>query len=242
MRALKVVDPPLTGEDIALLQGALEIRQTGVYDVKTAAAVKAWKWRVGFRAQQVDGSIAAKGQRWLFGEKLLPPEFLERAEQRKQDAELAVRIDRFISGATWRIRGDSRYAERSPLKGFGEVFVRVGRKHGIDPLFLVAIATHENRLGTFKAIQAKHNTFGLGPGRTYQSWEANIAAAARNLARPRGFYVGKNTIRAVGLTWAPLGAGNDPADLNRHWVGSVTHFYAQLGGTDDMNAVVKSRP
>jgi hypothetical protein len=242
MRALKVVDPLLTGEDVARLQAALGIRKTGVYDEKTAAAVKAWKWRVGFRANQVNGTIAARGQRWLFGEKPLPPDFQERAEQRKQDAASAARIDGFISGGTWRIRGDPRYAERSPLDGFGDVFVRVGRKHGVDPLFLVAIATHENRLGTFKAIQAKHNTFGLGPGRTYPTWEANIEAAAKNLARPDGFYVGKNTIRTVGLTWAPLGAGNDPADLNRHWVGSVTRFYAQLGGRNDMDAVVKTRP
>lgn len=242
MRALKVVDPLLSGDDVARLQGALGIRQTGVYDEQTAAAVKAWKWRVGFRAQNVNGTIAARGQRWLLGDQPLPPDFVERAEQRKRDAGLATRIDRFISGGTWRIRGDSRYAERSPLEGLGEVFVRVGRKHGVDPAFLVAIATHENRLGTFKAIQAKHNTFGLGPGRTYPSWEANIEAAAKNLARPDGFYVGKNTIRSVGLTWAPLGAGNDPADLNRHWVGSVTRFYAQLGGRDDMDTVVKTRP
>ena len=160
----------------------------------------------------------------------------------ESEAEIAKRIDRFISGGTWKIRSDPRYAARCPLVGFGPIFVRVGRKHGVDPLFLVAIATHENRLGTFKAIQAKHNTFGLGPGRTYRSWEANIEAAARNLARSGGFYVGKNTIRSIGLTWAPIGAGNDPGDLNQHWVGSVTRFYAELGGRDDHNAVVKTRP
>jgi len=69
-----------------------------------------------------------------------------------------------------------------------------------------------------------------------------ILAAARNLARPGGFYVGKNTIRSIGLTWAPNGAGNDPGNLNQHWVGSVTPFYAQLGGRGDHDAVVKTRP
>jgi hypothetical protein len=242
MRPLKLMDPPLSGDDVKRLQGALRVPKTGLYDEATAAAVEAWKWRVGFRQQQVDGTIAPRGLRWLLGEKPFPPDFVERAEQRKTDAKLAALIDRFIAGKTWRIRGDARFAEECPLEGFGEVFVRVGRKQGVDPCFLVAIATHENRLGTFKAIQAKHNTFGLGPGRTYPSWEANIVAAARNLARSGGFYAGKNTIRTIGLTWAPLGAGNDPADLNRHWVGSVTRFYAQLGGADDMDAVVKTRP
>jgi hypothetical protein len=64
MRALKVVEPPLSGGDIARLQAALSIPQTRVYDAKTAAAVDAWKWRVGFRQQQVNGTIAARGQRW----------------------------------------------------------------------------------------------------------------------------------------------------------------------------------
>jgi hypothetical protein len=242
MRALAVEEPPLAGDDVSRLQAALGIQRTGVYDATAAAAVKEWKWRAGFRPGQVNGTISARAQAWLLGERSPPPRFAERAGQRQQDAELAGAIDEFIDGGTWRILGDSRYAARSPLVRFGGVFVRVGRRQGVDPRFLVAIATHENRLGTFKAIQAIHNTFGLGPGREYSSWEANIRAAATNLARPGGFYVGKNTIRTVGLTWAPLGAGNDPNDLNQHWVGSVTRFYTQLGGADDMDAVIKTRP
>jgi hypothetical protein len=163
-------------------------------------------------------------------------------ESSSGDGELARRIDRFIDEGTWKIRGDARYSDTCPLAGFGATFVRAGRKHGVDPRFLVAIATHENRLGTFKAIQSKHNTFGLGPGRSYKSWEANIEAAARNLSRPDGFYVGKNTIRSIGSTWAPVGATNDPNDVNQHWIGSVTQFYATLGGRRNQNAVVKTRP
>jgi hypothetical protein len=158
------------------------------------------------------------------------------------DGDLARRIDHFIDEGTWKIRGDARYSDSCPLEGFGETFVRAGRKHGVDPRFLVAIATHENRLGTYKAIQSRHNTFGLGPGRSYKSWEANIEAAARNLSRANGFYVGKNTIKSIGSTWAPVGAGNDPEDLNQSWIGSVTQFYAKLGGRRNQDAVVKTKP
>jgi hypothetical protein len=242
MRTLTLTSPPLTGQDVIEIQLRLGVEPSGVYDEVTAAAVEAWKWRVGFLQRHVNGVLAAKGQAWLLGKKPLPAAYAERAAERERDAKIASRIDRFISGGSWRIRGNPRYADRSPLEGFGPVFVRAGRKNGVDPRFLVAIATHENRLGTFKAIQAIHNTFGLGPGREYPSWEANIEAAARNLSRPGGFYVGKDTIRRIGLTWAPIGAGNDPNDLNRHWVGSVTRFYAQLGGQDDFDAVVKTRP
>ena len=242
MRTLKLTSPLMSGEDVARIQAGLGIEPQGIYDEATAAAVESWKWGVGYPEKDVNGSLGAKGQAWLLGKKPLPATYEERAAERVRDAGIASRIDRFISKGSWRIRGDSRYADRSPLEGFGPIFVRTGRKFGVDPLFLVAIATHENRLGTFKAIQAKHNTFGLGPGRSYPSWEANIEAAALNLARPGGFYVRKNTIRSIGLTWAPIGAGNDPGDLNQHWVGSVTRFYAQLGGRDDFDAVVKTRP
>jgi hypothetical protein len=239
MRTLKVGTPPTTGTDVSAIQNRLGLDPTGVYDDATGAAVATWKWRAGYPERYVNNSLAAKGQAWLLGLKPLPAAYEQRSDARLRAAE---ELDRFIGEGTWRIRGNPKYADRCPLEGFGEVFVQAGLKHGIDPRFLVAIATHENRLGTYKAIQAKHNTFGLGPGKSYPSWEANIEAAARNLARAEGYYVGKNTIRTIGLTWAPLGAGNDPRDLNRHWVGSVTRFYAQLGGEESFDAVVKTRP
>ncbi len=242
MRTLTVTSPPMSGSDVAEIQARLGVAPSGVYDEVTADAVTAWKWRVGFLQRHVNGSLAARAQAWLLEKKPLPADYEERSAERARDAEIAERINGFISEGTWRICGDPRYADRSPLEGFGPIFVRAGRKHGVDPLFLVAIATHENRLGTFKATQAKHNTFGLGPGRSYPSWDENIEAAAQNLARPGGFYVGKNTIRSIGLTWAPIGVGNDPGDLNQHWVRSVTRFYAQLGGRDTHDAVVKTRP
>jgi hypothetical protein len=243
VRSLTVRTPPLGGPDVSEIQDRLGLDATGVYDAATAAAVAEWKWRAGYPDRYVNSSLAAKGQEWLLGVKALPAAYQQRAETRRRDeAELVERIDGFIRGGSWRIRGNARYADRSPLEGFGPVFVRAGREHSVDPRFLVAIGTHENRLGTYKAIQAKHNTFGLGPGKSYPSWEANIEAAASNLARANGYYVGKNTIRQIGLTWAPLGADNDPHDLNGHWVGSVTRFYGQLGGEEDYDAIVKTRP
>ncbi|MDQ3870316.1 MAG: glucosaminidase domain-containing protein [Chloroflexota bacterium] len=215
----------------------------GVFGPDTALRVEEWKWRVGYPKDGINSTLGLTGLGLLFGEIEFPEDFRRRAEERaRAEAKDGAAIDRFIRRGEWRITGNPQYSAHSPLAGLGRVFVRVGRRYGVDPRFLVAIAAHEGRLGTYKPIQRKHNTFGLGPGRSFPSWEANIEAAARNLARPRGFYAGKNTIRKIGLTWAPLGAGNDPDDLNRHWVSSVTRFYGQLGGDEDCDAVVKTRP
>ncbi len=244
-RELSLKKPHLKGEDIKEVQRKLGLKGDavdGVFGRKTALRVEEWKYRVGYPTDRINSTLGLTGLGFLFGEIEFPGDFRGRAEeQARAEANAVARINRFIRDGEWRISGP-QYSARSPLAGLGRVFVRLGRRYGVDPRFLVAIAAHEGRLGTYKPIQPKHNTFGLGPGKSYPSWEANIEAAAENLARQGGFYAGKNTIRKIGLTWAPVGAGNDPDDLNRHWVGSVTRFYGRLGGDEDFDAVVKRRP
>lgn len=225
--------PVMVGSDVRQWQVQMvargwDLKADGSFGQRDAEVCRAFQRQKGLR---VDGWVGPDTWRaaWL-------------APLEPSDPDLAGTLDVFISAGTWRVKGNPKYDDRSPLEGLGEAFVRVGRRHGVDPRFLVAIATHENRLGTYRPIQSIHNTFGLGPGRSYPSWEANIDAAARNLARPDGYYVGKNTIREIGLTWAPLGAGNDPGNLNHHWVGKVTHWHAKLGGENRHDAVVKTRP
>ena len=52
----------------------------------------------------------------------------------------------------------------SPLAGEGATFVREGRRVGVDPRALVAIAAHETMLATYGPSQGIRNPFGLGPG------------------------------------------------------------------------------
>jgi hypothetical protein len=117
----------------------------------------------------------------------------------------------------------------SPLVGLGAVFVDEGVRNRIDPRALVAIAHHESVLGTAGSGAGIHNAFGWGPGIPFPSWEANIAAAARGLARG---YVsrGRDTLAEIQPLWAPLVGGNDPLGLNSHWTAAVGRYYEELGG------------
>lgn len=42
---------------------------------------------------------------------------------------------------------------------------------------------------------------------------------------PRRLAFSYDFIRFVGAKWAPVGASNDPTDLNRHWVANVEAIY-----------------
>jgi len=124
-------------------------------------------------------------------------------------------------------------AAGSPLAGEGRTFVTAAASWGIDPRALVAIAAHETILATYVPSQVINNPFGIGPGRRFETKAAAITFAAELLAR---HYVaeGRHTLGEIGGKWAPLGAANDPANLNANWTAGVGISYLRLGGNPDL--------
>lgn len=118
------------------------------------------------------------------------------------------------------------------LKNSGDVFASVGKKYGIDPALLAAIAVHETGNGTSKAIKNKNNVGGM-MGKsglmTFSSLEEGIDKMASNLKR-NYFDKGLTTIEQIQKKYAPNGAANDPTGLNQHWVGGVSKYYRMFGG------------
>jgi hypothetical protein len=240
-RRLAVIGPPfMQGPDVESVQRVLGVDVDGQYGPDTGGAVRNWKFRTGYPPRALDDQLGVPGQRMLLGLDPTPPAFAKRAAERTSGAGA---IDSFIVGRSWLIPGP-KYASASPLEGLGAAFVDSGRRHHVDPRFLVAIAVQEGRLGTYIPTAKIFNTFGIGPNTPFPSWEANIEAAATNLARPapNGHYIGAHTIRAIGSIWAPSGAANDPNGLNNEWVKDVTLFYSRLGGRKSIDALVKSAP
>lgn len=117
----------------------------------------------------------------------------------------------------------------SPLAGYGKAFVNAGRRHGVDPRLLVAIAGAESSFAKYKPSQAIFNAWGWGPHRKFPSWEAGIDAVARGLGEN---YISKGlkTIEQISGRYAPVGAANDPLNYNRNWTRNVSRFYQELGG------------
>lgn len=115
----------------------------------------------------------------------------------------------------------------------GNAFTGAAQKYGIDPLLLTAIAMHETGNGTSPAVKNKNNPGGLmrskGGLQEFSSLEEGIDKMASTLKR---LYIdqGLTTIEQISKKYAPVGAANDPTNLNKNWVAGVTKFYNQLKG------------
>ncbi len=129
----------------------------------------------------------------------------------------------------------------SPLAGQGSTFVNAGASVGLDPRALVAISGHETIFMTYGPAARINNPFGIGPGRVYPDPGASITAAAKLLSTS---YVGegRTTLAAISSKYAPVGASNDPSNLNTNWVGGVGTLYARLGGDPDKPITLNAQP
>jgi hypothetical protein len=117
----------------------------------------------------------------------------------------------------------------SPLADYVPDIVRSANRYRIDPRLLVAISGAETSFATNGRGPKVYNAWGIGPGRAYGSWEEGIDATAKLL---RQSYVGQGlrSVPAIQTKWAPIGAGNDPRNMNSVWRRNVGQFYTDLGG------------
>lgn len=116
------------------------------------------------------------------------------------------------------------------LAPYYRAFVDAARRNDLDPNLLMAIAMHETGRGTSSAFRNKKNAMGVSDRRgpvTFRSVEQSIYYMAEQL---RKHYVGKGltTIEQIGKKYAPVGAGNDPKGLNKHWVTGVARYMDEL--------------
>jgi hypothetical protein len=116
------------------------------------------------------------------------------------------------------------------LKGMGDVFVRAGQQYNIDPALLTAIAQHETGNGKSRAAIEKNNIAGMMAKnglKSYGSIEDSIMDMARNLSK-NYLGAGLSSLDQIGAKYAPVGASNDPTNLNNNWVNGVSRFVNQL--------------
>ncbi|MDF2787993.1 MAG: conjugal transfer protein [Neobacillus sp.] len=116
------------------------------------------------------------------------------------------------------------------LQNTGHLFAEAGKKYDIDPALLAAISIHETGNGSSNAARFKFNVAGMmGKNglKSYSSIEESIFDMARNL-RQNYLDKGKLTIAQIGAKYAPIGAANDPTQLNNHWVTGVQRYFDTL--------------
>lgn len=136
--------------------------------------------------------------------------------------------ERFVGNAPATAERIDAYlaAKASPLAGQGSTLVDAGNKYGFDARLIVAIAGAEQGL---ISLSAPFNMFGYGRTIPFASWSDSINAVAKDL-HDSYFSEGRTTIAEIGSKWAPVGAANDPNNLNANWPGNVGRYYSDLGG------------
>ena len=90
------------------------------------------------------------------------------------------------------IRRLDRGLAGSPMAGTGRILEREGRRHGVSPYFMAAVAATESSLGHAACGPGGYNAWGLGNCGTawsvpaFRSWDQAIAYYARFLTRWEG--------------------------------------------------------
>lgn len=122
------------------------------------------------------------------------------------------------------------------LKGHGQDFIKAGNKYGIDPYLLASISMLESGRGTSSAIRNHNNPSGIMDWennwqtiRHFNSLAEGIDFTAKNL-KNLYFDQGLTTIEQIGSKYAPIGASNDPNNLNKNWIPNVKSIYRELTG------------
>lgn len=109
---------------------------------------------------------------------------------------------------------------------------KVAQDYGIDWRLAVAISMHETGKYTSVAFNDNNNVggnFKNGSLMVFEDLDKGIDFFISNL-KTKYIDLGLDTIEEISVKYAPIGADNDPNNLNQYWVSGVTKYYKELGG------------
>lgn len=144
--------------------------------------------------------------------------------------------DRLISDITAVVQ---RRANTSPLIPLIPQMVDIAIAGGVDPRFVFAIAGSETSFATTGCNDdmppsdpaACHNPFGYGVTKHYDSFlEITEEIVDALVNGPYYLKDGRRTVAEIQERWAPVGASNDPGNLNSNWLTVVSAFLTEMGG------------
>lgn len=111
---------------------------------------------------------------------------------------------------------------------------KAAQDYGVDWRLAIAISMHETWDYTSYIFKHQNNVGGMWNGMkgefySYDTLDNGIDAYISNL-KTNYYDEGRTTIETIQPKYAPIGAKNDPNDLNSNWIPGVTRRYKELGG------------
>jgi hypothetical protein len=109
---------------------------------------------------------------------------------------------------------------------------KVAQNYGVDWRLAIAISMHETGKYTSVAFNDNNNVggnFRNGSLMVFEDLDKGIDFFISNL-KTKYIDLGLDTIEEISVKYAPIGAEDDPNNLNQYWVSGVTKYYKELGG------------
>ena len=106
----------------------------------------------------------------------------------------------------------------------------VAQDYGVDWILAVAISMHETGKYTSVAFNDNNNVggnFRSGSLMVFEDLDKGIDFFVSNL-KTKYIDLGLDTIEEISVKYAPIGAENDPNNLNQYWVSGVYKYYNEL--------------
>ena len=107
---------------------------------------------------------------------------------------------------------------------------KAAQDYGVDWRLAVAISMHETGKYTSVAFNDNNNVggnFRNGSLMVFEDLDKGIDFFISNL-KTKYIDLGLDTIEEISVKYAPIGAENDPNNLNQYWVSGVYKYYNEL--------------
>jgi hypothetical protein len=196
------------GEDVRAIQEKVGTTADGIFGMQTENAVRIWQ---GTHGLNNNGIVDATTWSKMF------------ADYSGGGGNTTGTFREVPSSALDRVLGGE-------LRNCGSTFIAAGRHYNVDPVLIAAISMHETGNGTSNLCVKYGNVGGITNGSGFRHYPSVISGIYDMASVLWSGYISKGlkTITDIQRKYAPVGAGNDPTNLNSNWISGVTRFYNMI--------------
>lgn len=116
------------------------------------------------------------------------------------------------------------------FQGKSNFIYHTSKKNNVNPMLVAAIARHETGNGTSQAVKTLNNPGGLMGNNGLMRFNSLESGIEKMIIVLKEYYIdqGLTTIEQIQKKYCPVGASNDPTNLNVHWLPNVTKTYLKI--------------
>lgn len=195
--------------------------------MKKKRRIKGWVWLViGFIGGILYSNI------FIYSDLIANAQTNERNKIVQIDQEAQEPLESQNKAELDKVEELEKYIEKCTLDEVSCKIREVADSYEVDWRLAVAISKHETGVYTSVAFNELNNVggnFKNGSLMNFNSLDDGIDFFVSNL-KTKYIDLGLYTIETIQPKYAPVGAANDPNDLNSHWISGVYKYFNELEG------------